>query len=582
MFVALARLVSRNRPLVLAGTLGLLALAVVALVRGGTLTSGTIEGTESAEAAALVRGAAGADTDTSVVALFSHPSLPATDPVFQAGLFQLLEKVAGRPEVEGVVSVVTAPAEARDRFVSRDGKTALVLVRSKGDEKAAVRAFPAVKATLRDGPFEVALTGKPAFLSDLNTELEHDLLRAELISLAPRAPGAPLGVPDAGRRAPARRGRRAGGGRGRRGGARALAPGRHGAVHAQRRQPHRPREWPSTTRCSWSAASAPSCTSGATVQAALERTMDTAGRAVAFSGLAVAAGLSGLLFYRGSYLAAMGLGGAIVVAFSVLFALTRSCRPSSAGSGPGWTSDGSASRRSGSEPGLWHRLAEWVMAHPLRVLVPTLGFIVLVGWPFLRLADRRHRHHCAARVGRVAPGRGRAGARLSRAERHPHPGGGPLPGRPVHPGARRRAVRRHPSLGAASGRGRRGEHRRPRPGRDARTGTSSSPGPGRAFRPPQFALAEAAYLHGDVAVVQVLARAPASTEEARRLVVRAPEGARRRRRRAPGRRAERGGRRLQRVRPPPRAARGGVRGAGHPGRALRAPRLGRPPARRRW
>ena len=110
MFVALARLVSRNRPLVLAATLGLLALAVVALLRGGTLTSGTIEGTESAEAAALVRGAAGADTDTSVVALFTHPSLPATDPVFQAGLFQLLEKVASRPEVEGVVSVVTAPA----------------------------------------------------------------------------------------------------------------------------------------------------------------------------------------------------------------------------------------------------------------------------------------------------------------------------------------------------------------------------------------------------------------------------------------------------------------------------------------
>ncbi len=43
-------------------------------------------------------------------------------------------------------------------------------------------------------------------------------------------------------------------------------------------------------------------------------------------------------------------------------------------------------------------------------------------------------------------------------------------------------------------------------------------GTGPAFRPPQFALAEAAYLHGDVAVVQVLTRAPASSEEARQLV----------------------------------------------------------------
>ena len=49
---------------------------------------------------------------------------------------------------------------------------------------------------------------------------------------------------------------------------------------------------------------------GRTVERAVEITVDTAGRAVAFSGLAVAAGLSGLLFYRGSYLAAMGRGRA--------------------------------------------------------------------------------------------------------------------------------------------------------------------------------------------------------------------------------------------------------------------------------
>src|SRR5262249_20069757 len=39
-----------------------------------------------------------------------------------------------------------------------------------------------------------------------------------------------------------------------------------------------------------------------------------------------------------------------------------------------------------------------------------------------------------------------------------------------------------------------------------------------AFRPPEFALAEAAYLRGDVAVVQVLTSAPASSNEARQVV----------------------------------------------------------------
>src|SRR5678815_3470436 len=182
MFVVLARAVSRHRLAVLAGALAILALAVLSIVRGGSLTSGTIEGTESARAAELVRGAAGADTDTSVVALFSHPKLAATDPVFQSALTLHLDKVSARPEVESVVSAVSAPEQARARFVSREGKTALVLVRLKGDEKAAVKAFPAVKTVLRDGPFTVAITGKPAFLFDLNAELDHDLLRAELVS----------------------------------------------------------------------------------------------------------------------------------------------------------------------------------------------------------------------------------------------------------------------------------------------------------------------------------------------------------------------------------------------------------------
>ncbi|HSP19614.1 MAG TPA: MMPL family transporter, partial [Myxococcaceae bacterium] len=383
MFVALARWVSGHRPFVLAGTLALLALAVLALVRGGTLSSGTIEGTESVEAAALVRGAAGADTDTTVVALFSHASLAATDPVFQAGLFQQLQRIGGRPEVEGVVSVVTAPPEARERFVSKDGKIALALVRLKGDEKAAVRAYPAVRSALREGPFAVAVTGKPAFLSDLNAQLERDLLRAELISL----PLALVVLLSVFRTLVAALLPIVVGGLAVVAGVAAVLALSHVLDMAQytinvvtliglgvaidyslfivsrfRAELH----------------------GGATVPAALERTMDTAGRSVAFSGLAVAAGLSGLLFYRGSYLAAMGLGGAIVVGFSVLFALTA--LPAILGWLGRRVDLGRVPVPSlGLPQGLWHRLAGWVMQHPLLVLLPTLGLIALVGWPFRRL-----------------------------------------------------------------------------------------------------------------------------------------------------------------------------------------------------
>ena len=44
-----------------------------------------------------------------------------------------------------------------------------------------------------------------------------------------------------------------------------------------------------------------------------------------------------------------------------------------------------ARRRTRSGRGFWHGLATWVMRRPLLVLLPTAGFLVLVGTPFLQL-----------------------------------------------------------------------------------------------------------------------------------------------------------------------------------------------------
>src|SRR3954470_17794583 len=56
---------------------------------------------------------------------------------------------------------------------------------------------------------------------------------------------------------------------------------------------------------------------GRTVEQAVERAVGTAGKAVLFSGVSVAIGLSGLLFFQASALASIGLGGSIVVLASV-------------------------------------------------------------------------------------------------------------------------------------------------------------------------------------------------------------------------------------------------------------------------
>jgi putative drug exporter of the RND superfamily len=133
---------------------------------------------------------------------------------------------------------------------------------------------------------------------------------------------------------------------------------------------------------------------GKTVGDAVQRSVATAGKAVAFSGLAVAIGLSGLLLFAAPAIRSIGIGGSIVVMTSVLFALTF--LPAFLGMvGPrvnSW-SPGAVFRRfrpvdhepTAVEQGRWERVAHAVMRHPVAVLVPTLAVLLLAGLPFLQL-----------------------------------------------------------------------------------------------------------------------------------------------------------------------------------------------------
>jgi RND superfamily putative drug exporter len=133
---------------------------------------------------------------------------------------------------------------------------------------------------------------------------------------------------------------------------------------------------------------------GRTVAEAVERSVATAGKAVTFSGIAVAIGLSGLLLFEAPAIRSIGLAGAIVVLCSVVFGLTflpavlgmlghrvnalslsglrHRIRPISDGVEPARTAR-------------WERIARAVMRRPIAVLVPTLAFLLILGSPFLRL-----------------------------------------------------------------------------------------------------------------------------------------------------------------------------------------------------
>lgn len=117
---------------------------------------------------------------------------------------------------------------------------------------------------------------------------------------------------------------------------------------------------------------------------ALARTMATAGRTVAFSGITVAIALGGLLFFPQMFLRSMGLGGMAVVLVDMLAALTvlpallalLGRRVDALRLGRRRASR--AERRGG-----WYRLARGVMRRPVAFAVGVAVVLVALGAPFL-------------------------------------------------------------------------------------------------------------------------------------------------------------------------------------------------------
>ena len=121
------------------------------------------------------------------------------------------------------------------------------------------------------------------------------------------------------------------------------------------------------------------------VAGAVEATVRTAGRAVFFSGLTVLLGLAGLVLFEFMILRSVGIAGAIVVLLAASSALTL-LPAVLAIVGP--RVDALAIRRvvpRDDPDGPWARLARRVMRHPVAVLVPTLGILLVLGSPFLHV-----------------------------------------------------------------------------------------------------------------------------------------------------------------------------------------------------
>lgn len=118
---------------------------------------------------------------------------------------------------------------------------------------------------------------------------------------------------------------------------------------------------------------------------AVARTVATTGRAVAFSGVTVAASLLGLFFFPQMFLQSMAKGGILVVLGTVVLSLTLV--PALLGV-MGRRIDALrlpfSPRIANDDEGFWFRLANAVMKRPVLVTLGVLIPLLLLGKPFLR------------------------------------------------------------------------------------------------------------------------------------------------------------------------------------------------------
>jgi putative drug exporter of the RND superfamily len=373
--------------LALAST-ALAAQASASLSSGGWLDADS----ESADVSARLDTEFGAGK-SSVIALFraDAPDADATSAAFQGAIATSVSGLAADPLVTGIVGYAET---GDDRFISTEGDAAYVVIELDVTDEASVEAVDEVRAGIVPAAgYTYQLTGYGPVTKDSAEQSEKDLQKAEVVSLPIAAIVLLLVF------------------------ASVVAAGMPLLVAGL--------AIPSSLALIWIVAQQVEMSifvlniatmlglalaidyslfivsrfreelrRGRTVAEAVERAVATAGKAVAFSGIAVGIGLSGLVIFEAPAIRSIGIAGALVVLCSVFYALTflpavlgmlghRVNSLSIAGLRHRFRpiEDGPSPVRTGR----WERVAHAVMRRPIAVLIPTLAILLIAGIPFLRL-----------------------------------------------------------------------------------------------------------------------------------------------------------------------------------------------------
>ncbi len=380
-----------RRPVALIAVVIAIASSVLAAQTAGALSSGgwLDASSESAEVAARLDEDFGSGKG-SMVALFrsATPGADATSPAFQSAIAETTAGLASNPGVSGVIGY----AETGDpRFISTAGDAAYVVIELTMTDEGSVDAVDGIREDMTaPAGFSYQLTGFGPITKDGAEQSEKDLQKAELVSLPIAAlvlilvfasivaAGLPLLV------------------------AGLAIPSTMALIYIVAQQVEMSIYVLNIATMLGLALAIDyslfivsryreELRRGRTVGDAVERAVATSGKAVMFSGIAVAIGLSGLLLFEAPAIRSIGIAGSLVVISSVVFALTF--LPAVLGMlGPrvNALSLGGVAKRfrpvadrsDATRTSRWEHVALWVMRHPIKVMIPTLAILLIAGIPY--------------------------------------------------------------------------------------------------------------------------------------------------------------------------------------------------------
>jgi len=386
MFAWWGHFVYRFRWPVLGVSVLLLAGSILALVNGGTLKNSGGQNTESGRAIALMHDQlpqSGPGAGSTFVLVFGSQTMGVQDPAFKQAVLTALQPLKDDSRVKSIDTPFDVSAEQAKAMTSTDGHHVFAQVSLKDDYATARQFYKQMRTEVRSDQLQVLGTGAVAIGADFDKYLQSDLQRAELVSLIVILPlllivfatvvsaVLPLGV-----------------------GGFAVLGGLAGVGLLARVTDVSTYATNIVTLIGLGVAIDYSLfivnrfreelAGGATTEQALIASIRTSGRAVTFSGITVAIGLSAMLFFQQTFLASMGFAGAIVVAIAVLYALTF-LASLLAILGPRVNKLRLPFPRRPAGRGLWHAVAIRVMRRPLLVLVPIVLLLVLIASPIFQI-----------------------------------------------------------------------------------------------------------------------------------------------------------------------------------------------------